>query len=135
MTRRCLLIGILAASAIRADAADSLPTDLVGEWVTEKTEFTQDVLSRGAALYLTVRGVGALLGAPPPVGAMGPATYDARTRTLTLRLIERGQDKAICDFIYDPRAKTLRAEAPECGREIFKRRRDYVPDYVLRMLR
>ena len=135
MTRRGLLIGILAASAIQAHAAQNLPEELVGEWATEKSEFNRGALAKGVAIYLWPQGAGALIGAPPPVGAMGPATYDAITRTLTLRLMQQGRDPATCDFIYDHRAKTLTAQDAECGPDVFKRRRDSVPDYVPRMLR
>ena len=130
MSARQWLLIILAAWVIRADAADSLPTDLVGEWATEKSEFYQDVLSRGVAMYLTAHGIGALVGAPPLVAAMGPATYDAKTRALTLRLA-----KGTCEFIHDPKAKTFKAQAPECGTEVLKRRRDYLPDHIVRILR
>jgi len=135
MIRRWLLISILAAWAIHAEAADSLPTDLVGEWATEKSEFSRGALSKGAAIYLTAQGVGALIGAPPPIGALGPATYDAKTRMLTLRLTEHGQVMATCGFIYDPKLKILKGQGTECGADVFKRRRDDVPDYILKMLK
>ena len=81
MTRRLLLLGVFAAWATHAAAADSLPTELVGEWATAKSEFNHGgALSNGAALYLTAQGVGALIGAPPPIGAQGPATYDPKTQ-------------------------------------------------------
>ena len=48
-------------------------------------------------MYLTAQGVDALIGAPPPIGTQGLATYDAKTRMLTLRLTEQDQLKAIAD--------------------------------------
>ena len=135
MTRCRFLISILAAWAIQANAADSLPTELVGEWATEQSEFSRSALSKGAAIYLTAQGVGALIGAPPPIGALGPATYDPKTRTLTLRLTERGQVMATCGFIYDSKLRTLKGQGTECGTDVFKRRRNDVPDYILKMLK
>jgi len=135
MTRRLLLISIIAVWAVHADAADSLPSNLVGEWATEKSEFSRGALSSAAALYLTTQGVGALIGAPPPIGAIGPAMYDAKTRTLTLRLTEHDQVMATCAFIYDAHMKTLTGQGMECGSDVFTRRRDAVPDYILRMLK
>src|SRR5262249_24684173 len=111
MTRRWLLVSLLAAWATPAAACDSLPRELVGEWATARSEVSQGALTRGAAIHLMPRGVGVMIGAPPPIGAQGPVTYDAGTRTLTLRLTERGQDRAVCDFAYDAKAQTLRAEA------------------------
>jgi hypothetical protein len=136
MTRRLLLFGMLAAwTASSAAAADSLPTALVGEWATAQSEFSRGVLSSGAALYLTTQGVGALIGAPPPIGAQGPATYDAKTQRLTLSLIENGQVMATCGFIYDPSAKVLRSDGAACGSNVFNRRQDSVPEYIRKILK
>jgi hypothetical protein len=124
MRTRLLLVSIIAAWAAYANAVDNIPADLAGEWATEKSEFSRGALSKGAAMYLTAQGVGALIGAPPPVGAQGPAMYAAKTRMLTLRLTEQGQVRATCRFIYDPYVKTLKGHGPECGTDIFKRRGD-----------
>jgi hypothetical protein len=135
MRRRLVFLAIFAVWAAHAAGADSLPTELVGEWATAKSEFNHGgAFSSGAALYLTVQGVGAL-GAPPPIGAQGPATYDAKTQRLTLRLTEQGQVMATCRFIYDPSAKLLRSDGADCGPNVFERRRASVPDYIRRMLK
>jgi hypothetical protein len=126
---------MLAAWTTFASAADSLPTALVGEWATAESEFSRGALSSGAALYLTARGVGALIGAPPPIGAQGPATYDAKTQRLTLRLTENGQIMATCGFIYDPSTKVLRGDGAACGSDVFKRRQDGVPEYIRKLLK
>jgi hypothetical protein len=135
MKTRLLLVTIIAAWAAYANAADNIPADLVGEWATERSEFSRGALSKGAAMYLTAQGVGALIGAPPPIGAQGPATYDAKTRMLTLRLTEQEQVRATCRFIYDPNVKTLKGHGTECGTDIFKRRGDRVPEYIFKMLK
>ena len=135
MIRRWLLISFLAAWAIHAAGADTLPTDLVGEWAAESSEFSRGALSKGAALYLTAQGVGALIGAPPPIGSLASATYDAKTRLLTLRLTEHGQVMATCGFIYDPKLKILKGQGPECDTSVYKRRRADVPEYILKMLK
>jgi hypothetical protein len=135
MTKRFLLFAMLAAWATFAVAADSLPRELVGEWATAESEFSYGALSSGAALYLTPQGVGALIGAPPPIGAQGPATYDSKTQRLMLRLTENGQVMATCGFIYDPGAKLLRGEGAACGPNVYKRRRDSVPEYIRKMLK
>ena len=126
---------MLAAWTTSAAAADSLPPALVGEWATAESEFSRGALSSGAALYLTAQGVGALIGAPPPIGAQGPATYDAKTQRLTLRLIDNGQVMATCGFIYDPSSKVLRGDGVACGPNVFKRRQDSVPEYIRKMLK
>jgi hypothetical protein len=86
-------------------------------------------------LYLTAQGVGALIAAPPPIGALASAAYDAKIRMLTVRLTEHGSVMATCGFIYDPKLKILKSQGTECGAEVYKRRRDDVPEYILKMLK
>ena len=130
---RLLLIGALIASVV--DAADVLPADLVGEWATDASVFRGGALHQGLAMYLTVDGGGALIAAPPPIGARGPARYDAKARLLTLALSEHGQPVATCAFVHDRSATTLKAQEGACGNEIFRRRRDRVPEHILKTLR
>src|SRR5262245_40053364 len=122
MKTRVLLVSIIAVWAAQAAAADNIPPELVGEWATEKSEFSGGALSKGAAMYLTRQGVGALIGAPPPIGVKGPATYDAKTQVLTVRLTEQELVRATCRFIYDQSVKTLKGQGTECGTDIFRRR-------------
>jgi hypothetical protein len=126
---------MLAAWTTVAVAADRLPMELVGEWAMAGSTFSGGALSSGAALYVTAQGVGALIGAPPPIGAQGPATYDSKTQRLTLRRTENGQVMATCGFIYDPAAKLLRGEGAACGPNVYERRRDSVPEYIGNMLK
>jgi hypothetical protein len=118
-----------------AHAADGLPADLVGEWTTDSSVFRAGALHEGLAMYLTADGVGALIAAPPPIGAQGPASYDPKTRILTLRLSEQGRSVATCAFAHDGSTATLRAQGGACGQELYRRRRDRVPDHIAKTLK
>jgi hypothetical protein len=132
-TGRLVLVSVLLASM--AHAAEGFPTALVGEWTTDASAFRDGALHEGLAMYLNANGVGALIAAPPTIGAQGPASYDAKTGILTLRLRERGQPVATCAFLHDVGATTLRAQGGECGQEVYRRRRDHVPEHILPLLK
>jgi len=106
----------------------------VGEWATDASVFRGGALHQGLSMYLKADGVGALIAAPPPIGARGPASYDPKTRLLTLRLSEHGQPVATCAFVHDASRTTLTAQEGACGNEVFRRRRARVPDHILKML-
>jgi hypothetical protein len=130
--------GLLIASApvvSMAHAGGGLPGELVGEWATDASVFRADALREGLAMYLTAEGVGMLIAAPPPIGAHGSASYDSKTHVLTLRLREQGRPVATCAFRHDAGAVTLRAQGGACGEELYRRRRDRVPDHISRTLK
>lgn len=52
-----------------------------------------------------------------------------------MQLTEQGRVMATCGFIYDPSAKILKGEGAECGPDVFKRRRDSVPEYIRKMMK
>ena len=137
MTKLALFISILAMWAVHvhANPAETIPADLVGEWASEKSKFSRGSLSKGAAIYVMADGIAAFIGAPPPIGTHGTATYDPATRTLTLKLTETGRLMATCGFTYEANTKTLKGQVPECGTDIFKRRSERVPEYILKMLK
>jgi hypothetical protein len=128
---------VLIASALvlgAAHAREGLPGELVGEWATDASVFRGGALREGLVMYLTAGGVGALIAAPPPIGAQGPASYDPKTRVLTITLSEQGRPVATCAFAYDANAATLRAQGGACGQELYRRRREQVPDHISRTL-
>jgi hypothetical protein len=128
---------VLLASALgvcATQAGEGLPGELVGEWATDASVFRGEALREGLAMYLTARGVGVLIAAPPPIGAQGPARYDPKARVLTITLSEPGRPVATCDFAHDASAMTLRAQGGACGHELYRRRRDRVPDHISKTL-
>jgi hypothetical protein len=129
--------GILVASALvvsGARAGEELPGELVGEWATDASVLRGGALREGFAMYLTAGGVGALIAAPPTIGAQGPASYDPKTRILTITLSEQGRPVATCAFAHDASAATLKAQGGACGHELYRRRREQVPDHISRTL-
>jgi hypothetical protein len=113
----------------------TIPPELVGEWVSPGAEFDGDYLKRGGALYLDSNGFAAIVGAPPPIGMVGTATYDAKTFTLRLDLHDRGSPPMVrtMEITYDPKAKTLTTEAkPDDGVEkgTFTHRRKEISQWI-----
>ncbi len=71
------------------------------------SEFKDGELSKGSAIYLATNGVCAPITTPPPIGAKGSATYDAKKRILTLRMTEEEQSMGVFAFAYDSKKRTL----------------------------
>ncbi len=102
----------LAASALLlcssfVSGAD-LPKELVGIWATAESQFENDRLIGGTALYLLSSGQMALVGAPLPVGrcpdgrlctpiigSAGMVDYDAATSHLTIKLREASKSISV----------------------------------------
>ena len=117
-------------------AADPIPPELVGEWVSPDAKFSGQLLAKGSAIYLDTNGFVAMIGAPPPIGMAGTAVYDPKRFILTLNLHDNGKppERAKIVVIYDPKAKTLSVKP---GDDIlagtFKRRKNTIPKWVRQM--
>ncbi|HYC71868.1 MAG TPA: hypothetical protein VEB66_11715 [Opitutaceae bacterium] len=124
-------LGCLLASVLQAEP---LPAEIVGEWAAPGSRFGRGALTRGSALYLAGDGTAVLLGAPPPIGIRGQATYDPSTRRLTIALFDDDNGGRVRDttvFIHDPRRQSLAALTDATGKNAFRRRRPAVPEEIL----
>jgi hypothetical protein len=129
-----LLIVIALALSLRTFAADTIPPELVGEWVSPDARFSRELLTKGGALYLRDNGFAAVFGAPPPIGMAGTASYDPKTFTLSLDLRDRGTPTAVLKLtiIFDPKAKTLTTKpTPDVQKGTFTRRGKTIPKWVI----
>ena len=92
------------------------------------------VLTSGSTIYLTADGTAAFLGAPPPIGVRATAVYDSSAHTLKVTLLDDddgGRHGPTFFFDYDARTNTL-TMFQEKKAEVFKRRQDKVPEYILK---
>jgi len=116
-------------------SAEKITPELVGEWVSPGAKFTGEFLEDGGALYFDADGLAAVVGAPPPIGMVGTATYDSKTFTLWLDLHDGGTPPMIrkMKIVYDPKAKTLTTETnPADGVEAgtFTHRKKEIPKWI-----
>ena len=126
-----LVFILFAPLMLVIDTTQTIPTELVGEWASEASEFNGGPISKGTAVYVGTNGFAAIISAPPPIGAKGSATYNAKKRVLTITMINDGKQIGPYDFTYDRKSKTLRSRKGEFGNEPFARRRDRIPKHVL----
>ena len=106
-----LLLGLLA---VPAAAADVIPPQLVGVWVSKDVLLdSADRLVEGQAIYVRGDGLvvlnGRVAGEPPAEGQGMVARYDAANSTLRLRFGPNCKDLAMP---FDPVANVLRSGAP-----------------------
>jgi hypothetical protein len=123
-----------AAYAAPASTPGKIPPELVGEWATAKSQFARDAIMTGSVVYLLADGTVAFIGAPPPIGIRGISVYDPAAHTLTVTLLDDedgGRPRQTLVFTHDPRAKTLAVLLGKTA-EVFNRRRDQVPDFILK---
>jgi hypothetical protein len=126
-----LLLVLVSALRFEALAADVIPPELVGEWVTPDTKFSREVIMKGGAVYLSSTGFAAVVGAPPPIGMVGTATFDTNTSVLTLHLHDSGNLRVTNKIVYDAKAKKLTGEADRSGEKgAFTRRQKKIPKWV-----
>lgn len=122
-----------------------LPKELVGMWSVPDAEFDGDNLRGGDALYLLEDGKAGLVGAPLPVvkcpdgsvcapivGISGKATYDAKSKRLTLNLESAGKRVAIAGE-YNSREKKITLRMPAKDSQFVRRKKD-VPEGVKKVL-
>jgi hypothetical protein len=95
--------------SVHANATDLVPTELIGVWATDGTEFRGEVLFKGQALYFDTDGIGAI------IGGYGGTVIGARIiiksysdNTLTYYATENGKiDCEGVSLVYDPARKVL----------------------------
>lgn len=116
---------LFAVFAIRASAEDAIPSELVGEWRS---------LRSNGIVYIRVDGFAAIEGGRPPLGAPFLATYDPKKFELTLspRVPENTPHSPNkwpdVHFSYDPKALTIKYK--ELSMEPFTRRNQESPEWV-----
>lgn len=123
-----------AASAATASTPGKIPPELVGEWATAKSQFARGAIVTGSVVYLLPDGTVAFIGAPPPIGIRGISVYDPVKHTLTITLLDDedgGRPRQTLVFTHDVRAKSLAVVLGKTA-EVFNRRRDQVPDFILK---
>lgn len=80
---RVALVSALMLMA-RHSYAGSLPSFLVGVWAADGATLNGQLVAAGEALYWRADGVGAIVGAPPPLGAKVVASFDPESGTVAL---------------------------------------------------
>jgi hypothetical protein len=126
------VIGCSGPVALRAQTPAVSP-ELVGEWATEKSRFARGALQAGSALYLGPDGATAFVGAPPPIGIRGHATYDAANSRLTVTLFDDddgGRPRQTIVLTHDRERGTLAMGSTPGRTEIFRRRSGSIPDAI-----
>ena len=124
------LLILVAALRFEAWAADVIPPELVGEWVSSGARFSREVLTKGGAVYLSSTGFAAVVRASAPTRMAGTATFDTNTSVLTLNLHDNGNLKVTNRIAYHAKEKKLTAEAAESGDKGLTRRREKIPQWV-----
>lgn len=124
------LLILVAALRFEALAADVIPPELVGEWVSSGARFSREVLTKGGAVYLSSTGFAAVVGASAPIRMVGTATFDTNTSVLTLNLDDNGNLKVTNRIAYHAKEKKLTAEAAESGDKGLTRRQEKIPKWV-----
>ena len=132
----CFLVFAFAAGLA---GGAGLPKEIVGVWATDDSEFDQDRLIGGSALYILESGAVALVGAPLPVrrcadgrvctpiiGFAGRVAFDAATGKLDIALQGSQQSRAIgADYNARDGAILLHTNGSEA--QLLRRRKAEVP--------
>jgi hypothetical protein len=127
-----MLVGCKSNSEVPADRvqADITQANLVGEWVVFGSKFKGGPLSEGAALYIWADGVCAMMVAPPGMGQLGNATYDASQQIVSFAMKDGSRPSMTLEFTHDPKLKTLVSRGEWFGRVPFLHVRNVVPEWV-----
>ena len=110
-----------------ASVTNKIPSELVGVWASRSAKFTRGAIDQGRVLYLRGNGSAAFIVAPPPIGALGTATYNARTFTLRLVFRELGRIAATEQLIYHPSEESLTGRGPDGN---YTRHQSQVPMHI-----
>jgi len=116
---------ILSFSFACANAATSIPLDLVGIWATEDSEFKGEALWKGQALYLDTDGIGVGVGGDGThVGGFRIVltSYSPKTNVITFDLTDNGKVVASKVLSYDPILKII--FSPTDSKQRYHRRFD-----------
>ena len=132
----CFLVFAFAAGLA---GSAGLPKEIVGVWATDDSEFDQDRLIGGSALYLLESGAVALVVAPFPVGRCadgrvctpiigfaGRVAFDAATGKLNV-VLQDGHQSHIFGADYNARDGVILFRAKEGEAQQLRRRRTEVP--------
>jgi hypothetical protein len=122
-TAICIALATLASAAL---AADQIPPELVGVWVTDGAVLKGQLLFEGQAVYLGADGTGAIVGGPPPIGFKIVATFNAQTNELGLDAYEGTKRGPHHSFTFDPKSGAIDLGAPK--HDLLHRKFDTFPD-------
>jgi hypothetical protein len=115
-----------------------LPQELVGTWASPGAKFRGNLLVEGGVIYLCTDGLTCVVGAPPPIGVLGTATYDSEASTLVLDLNDNGvpPERLKMTVAYNPTKGTLTTIASDDVTEAtFSRHRSEMPKWVLNAMK
>src|SRR5689334_16624518 len=126
-----LLLILVSALTFEVLAADVIPPELVGEWGSPHAKFSHERMTKGVAVYLSSTGFAAVIGAPPPIGMVGTATFNTNTSVLTLNLDDNGNLKVTNRIAYHAKEKKLTAEGTNSSEKgAFTRHQTKIPKWV-----
>lgn len=133
---KTLLLTFLAAGlAFHAVAADTIPSELIGEWASPNTTFKGEILSNGSAVFLGSDGFAAIVARDETdvLGMAGTAAYDPKKFILTLNLHDDSTVRIQVTIVYDPKAKILTGKnwGTSAYTGTFKRRQEKIPKWVI----
>ena len=95
----------LALACILSKAADPIPPQLVGIWVSETAPRSSE--GNRTNVYLGADGVGAIVAGSPPIGFKILATFNATTNAVDFDAYEGKTRGFHGQLRYDPKEKTL----------------------------
>ena len=115
-----------------------IPQELVGTWASPDAKFRGNLLVEGGVIYLCANRLACVVGAPPPIGVLGTATYDSDASTLVLDLHDNGvpPERMKMTVAYNPTTKTLTTKANgDVSEATFSRHRSEMPKWVLNAMK
>ena len=118
---RLVLLSTLWLTAWPCCAQEAIPPHLVGVWASDGAVLKGELLFEGTAVYLDGKGVGAVLGGPPPIGFIIRSRYNAASNTITFDGLENGKVVLTGSMVYDPATNTLVAD-----KKLLRRRFDSI---------
>lgn len=105
-----LLAGFAILLVAAANAAISLPPELLGIWATRGSEFHGEAVCKGQAIYLDIDGVGAIAGGDG-TDVLGVrivvASYDTASNVIGIDLTESGKVEAHETLAFDKKDQAL----------------------------
>jgi hypothetical protein len=104
--RALLLLAFLSTPSL---AATELPDDLVGFWTTEDAEYEGDELKKGACIYLSKSGRGAMIGGW--IGFRIETTFNSATNILSFDAYDGEQKGPSGTMVFDPIRRVLLEES------------------------
>lgn len=109
MNRLALLV-TLWLTAWPCFAQEAIPPHLVGVWASDDAVLKGELLFEGTAVYLDSKGIGAVVGGPPPIGFLIRSRFNAASNTITFDGLEDGKVILTSSMAYDPATNTILAD-------------------------